>query len=107
MFTSIAHAIEDNYHSVPHVHPPSCISLPYIFSQSSCIGIFSRIGPPTIYGIKLYQYQSFIGISADISSISYSAVSDANVELYIVGDDEVSCSTWLDAVLCSQQLCKR
>jgi len=37
------------YRSVPHICPPSRISPPYIFSQSSCTGIFfSRIGPPTI-----------------------------------------------------------
>ena len=36
------------YHSVLHICPPSRISPPYIFSQSSCTGIFiSRIGPPT------------------------------------------------------------
>jgi len=36
-----------SYSSVPHIRPPSRISPPYIFSQSSCSGIFiSRIGPP-------------------------------------------------------------
>ena len=36
------------YRSVPHICPPSRISPPYIFSRSSCTGIFiSQIGPPT------------------------------------------------------------
>ena len=34
------------YCSVPHIHPPSHISPPYIFSRSSYTGIFiSQIGP--------------------------------------------------------------
>jgi len=37
------------YRSVPHIRPLSRISPPYVFSQSSCTGIFiSRIGPPTM-----------------------------------------------------------
>ena len=35
------------YRSVPHICPPSRTSSPYIFSRSSCLGIFiSQISPP-------------------------------------------------------------
>jgi len=35
------------YRSILHIHPLSRISLPYIFSRSSCTGIFIlQIGPP-------------------------------------------------------------
>jgi len=43
------HSLFVKYRSVPHIRPPSRISPPYVFSQSSCTGIFiSRIGPPTM-----------------------------------------------------------
>ena len=31
------------YRSVPHIRPPSRISPPYVFSQSSCTGIFNDL----------------------------------------------------------------
>jgi len=59
--------LQYTYHSVPQICPPSHISPPYIFSQSTCTGIFiSHIGPSN----HIYSHATKIATWSSSSSSS-------------------------------------